>query len=159
MSWEAFRLTSKSPSELYDVIGPEGVDHLVRQFLTACWNALPPGTRTLAAWQKLAAETFDRNMKVWRSIKKPNPAAFFADLHPEPADGHLRQAMVMSWMMLPRKGGRKFSDTHKIITRIYERNLAAWQGDHATFTGKKPPRAQKARTSGSAGRKRRKSQR
>ena len=71
MSWEAFRLTSKSPSELYDVLGPDGVDHLVREFMTACWNALPPGTRTFAAWRKLTDDVFARNMRTWKSIKKP----------------------------------------------------------------------------------------
>ena len=29
MSWEAFRLTSKSPSELMNVMGPNGIDALV----------------------------------------------------------------------------------------------------------------------------------
>ena len=138
MSWEAFRLTSKSPSELYDVLGPEGVDHLVRQFMTACWNALPAGTRTLAAWRKLADEVFARNMKVWKSIKKPNPVAFFQNLGNTEADGHLRQAMVMSWMMLPRAGGRDFKETHKIIAQIYERNVDAWEQDSRTFTVTKP---------------------
>ena len=136
MSWEAFRLTSKSPSELYDVLGPEGVDHLVRQFMTACWNALPAGTRTFTAWRKLADEVFARNMRIWKSIKKPNPVAFFQNLGSTDADGHLRQAMVMSWMMLPRTGGRDFKETQKIIARIYERNLASWEEDNRTFTGK-----------------------
>jgi hypothetical protein len=143
MSWEAFRLTSKTPSELYDVLGPEGVDHLVRQFLTACWNALPAGTRSIGGWRKLAQDVFDRNLRTWSRIKKPNPAEFFRDLRPEPADGHLRQAMVLSWMMLPRAGGRKFADTKKIITAIYQRNLAAWEQDNATFTGRTKKKAKK----------------
>ncbi len=149
MSWEAFRLTSRSPAELYDVLGPEGVDHLMRQFLTACWNALPAGTRTMDAWRKLVQQIFDRNMRVWGRIKKANPVQFFEDLRPEPADGHLRQAMVLSWMMLPRAGGRTFADTKKIIARIYERNLASWEEDHGMFTGshakkrKKPPQRRK----------------
>src|SRR5687767_3900096 len=61
MSWEAFRLTSKSPSELYDVLGPEGVDNLLRQFLTACWNALPMGERSMEGWRRLVQNVFDRN--------------------------------------------------------------------------------------------------
>ena len=138
MSWEAFRLTSKSPSELYDVLGPEGVDNLLRQFLTACWNALPSGARTMTDWRRLTQSVFDRNMRVWARIKKPNPVHFFQDLRPDPADGHLRQAMVMSWMMLPRAGGRNFSETKKIITQIYQRNLAAWEQDHRTFTPSTP---------------------
>jgi len=134
MSWEAFRLTSKSPAELYDVLGPEGVDNLVRQFLTACWNALPPGARSMVAWRRLTQEIFERNMRVWGRIKKPNPVLFFEDLRPEPADGHLRQAMVMCWMMLPRAGGRNFADTKKIIQQIYQRNLEAWEQDNRTFS-------------------------
>ena len=138
MSWEAFRLTSKSPSELYDVLGPEGVDNVMRQFLTACWNVLPAGQRSMSGWKRVAGEVFERNMRVWGRIKKPNPAHFFEDLRPDPADGHLRQAMVLSWMMLPRAGGRDFGETKKIIRQIYERNLAAWEEDDRTFTTRKP---------------------
>ena len=50
----------------------------------------------------------------------------------------LRQAMVTCWMMMPRTGGRKLSDVTRIVTGIFERNLAAWEQDNATFTGKKP---------------------
>jgi hypothetical protein len=134
MSWEAFRLTSKSPSELNDVLGPEGVDHLIRQALTACWNELPPGERSLAAWRRVAGELFERNMSVWRKIRKPDPAAFFADLSPRPADGHLRQALVLCWMMLPRAGGRDFKDVAKVATAIWDRDVATWEADNATFT-------------------------
>jgi len=42
--------------------------------------------------------------------------------------------MVLSWMMLPRAGGRDFSDTKKIISQIHQRNLAAWEEDNRTFT-------------------------
>jgi hypothetical protein len=164
MSWEAFRLTSKSPSELYDVLGPEGVDNLLRQCLTACWNALPAGERAMAAWRRLVDEVFERNMRVWSRIKKPNPVHFFENLRPEPADGHLRQAMVMCWMMLPRAGGRDFSDTKKIIRQIYERNLAAWEQDNRTFTAapakSKPSSAKaKAKSSRSRSKPRRKTSR
>jgi len=38
MSWEAFRLTSKSPSELLHTLGPHGVDHLIRQALDALYR-------------------------------------------------------------------------------------------------------------------------
>src|SRR4026209_2810660 len=134
MSWEAFRLTSKSPSEFYAVLSPPGVNILMRQALAACWNALPAGERSMQTWRKLANELFARNMRVWSRIKKPNPAAFFEDLRTDAADGHLRQAMVMTWMMLPRAGGRKFSDTKKIITQIYDRNLAGWEEDNRVFT-------------------------
>ena len=147
MSWEAFRLTSKSPSELYDVLGPEGPDNLVRQFLTACWNALPAGERSLAAWRKLVSEVYLRNLAVWSRIKKPNPAAFFENLRPDPADGHLRQAFVLTWMMLPRAGGRDLKDARRVIESLYERNVAAWEADNVTFT--KGPR-KPARKSGSA---------
>jgi hypothetical protein len=134
MSWEAFRLTSKSPSELYDVLGPEGPDNLVRQFLTACWNALPAGERSFAAWRKLVAEVYARNNAVWSRIKKPNPAAFFENLRPDPADGHLRQAFVLTWMMLPRAGGRDIKDARRVVDALYERNVAAWESDNTTFT-------------------------
>lgn len=142
MSWEAFRLTSKSPSELYDVLGPEGPDHLVRQFLTACWNALPAGERSFAAWRKLVSEVYLRNLAVWSRIKKPNPAAFFESLRPDPADGHLRQAFVLTWMMLPRAGGRDLKDARRVIESLYERNVAAWEADNVTFT-KGPKKAAK----------------
>ena len=107
---------------------------MMRQALAACWNALPPGERSMQAWRKLASELFERNMRVWVKIKKPNPAAFFENLRTDAADGHLRQAMVMTWMMLPRAGGRKFSDTKKIIAQIYDRNLDAWEQDNQVFT-------------------------
>src|SRR5215213_6916341 len=142
MSWEAFRLTSKSPSELYDVLGPEGPDNLMRQFLTACWNALPAGERSFNAWRRLVEEVYSRNMRVWSRIKKPNPAAFFEDLRPDVADGHLRQAFVLTWMMLPRAGGRDIKDARRVIESLYERNIAAWEADNATFT-KRPRKSTK----------------
>ena len=80
MTWEAFRLTSKSPSELYTIMGPAGVDELVRQALQECWRSLPEQNRTFAAWRRRAEETFVRNRKVWSAIKKPTPAAFFQNL-------------------------------------------------------------------------------
>ena len=147
MSWEAFRLTSKSPSELYDVLGPEGPDNLMRQFLTACWNALPAGTRTFAAWRKLVEEVYARNNAVWSRIKKPNPAEFFENLRPDPADGHLRQAFVLTWMMLPRAGGRDIKDAKRVVNALYERNVAAWDADNSTFT-KGPRKSAKQSTPG-----------
>ena len=63
------------------------------------------------------------------------PEAFFADFIPhDVVEGHLRQAMVLSWMMMPRAGGREFKDTVKIIQRLYDRNVAAWEEDERTFT-------------------------
>jgi hypothetical protein len=134
MSWEALRLTSKSPSELLHTLGPHGVDHLIRQALDVLWREYPAGSRTLSNVRRRAQEVFDRNMKVWSSIKKPTPAAFFANLLPYPADGFFRQAMVLCWMMLPRSGGRELSDVRKIINEIFDRNLAAWEKDNRTFT-------------------------
>ena len=145
MSWEAFRLTSKSPSELYDVLGPEGPDNLVRQFLAACWNALPAGERSLTAWRRLVDEVYARNMKVWSRIKRATPAAFFEDLRPDPADGHLRQAFVLTWMMLPRAGGRDIKDARRVIESLFARNLANWEADNATFT-KGPRKAARSKT-------------
>src|SRR3954471_16085912 len=137
MSWEAYRWTAKSPSELFHVLGPHGVDHLVRQALDACWRELPDDKRTLADVTAAAREVFGRNVRVWNRIKKPEPAAFFEDLQPKPADQFLRQAMVTCWMMMPRTGGRHVSDVTKIVTRMFERNLAAWDEDNAALTGKK----------------------
>lgn len=134
MTWEAFRLTSKSPAELLNVMSPAGVDSLVRESLMACWRSLPEDGRTMQAWRDRVGKVWTRNMKVWTAIKKPAPQAFFADLAPYDSDGHFRQALVMTWMMLPRAGGREFKDTFKIIRDVFDRNVAAWEADHATFT-------------------------
>src|SRR5205823_5012508 len=133
MSWEAFRLTSKSPSELMSVMGPNGIDALVREMLMECWKSLPPEMRTMDAWRKRAGEVFARNMKTWNAIKKPAPEAFFANLLPFPSDGHFRQALVLCHMMLPR-GKRALKDVGKEVTRIYERNFASWEDDYRTLT-------------------------
>ncbi|CAN5604039.1 hypothetical protein BH09PLA1_BH09PLA1_18740 [soil metagenome] len=134
MSWEAFRLTSKSPSELYTVMGPAGVDSLVRHALQECWTSIPETDRTYTAWKRRADKTFARNRRVWSAIKKPTPAAFFDNLAPYPSDGHLRQAMVMCWMMMPRAGGRDFKFVVKAMDQIFQRNLDAWETDNRTFT-------------------------
>src|SRR5439155_5197897 len=133
MSWEAFRLTSKSPSELMAVMGPNGVDALVREMLMECWKSLPQETRSMELWRKRAGEVFARNMRTWDAIKKPTPEAFFANLLPFPSDGHFRQALVLCHMMLPR-GKRALKDVGKEVTRIYERNRASWEDDYKTLT-------------------------
>jgi hypothetical protein len=133
MSWEAFRLTSKSPSELMAVMGPNGIDALLREMLMECWKSLPQETRTMETWRKRAGEVFARNLKTWNAIKKPTPEAFFANLLPFPSDGHFRQALVMCHMMLPR-GKRALKDVAKEVTKIYERNVAAWEDDYRTLT-------------------------
>lgn len=156
MSWEAYRWTAKTPSELYQTLGPQGVDHLVRQMLDACWREHPAETRTLASVRKAAQEVFDRNMAVWARIKKPSPAAFFEDLLPHAADGFLRQAMVLCWMMMPRAGGREVSDVRRIISAIYQRNLESWAQDEATFTGKKTKGSSKGKVKKADPRKARK---
>lgn len=138
MSWEAFRLTSKSPSELYGVMSPSGVDHLVREMLMASWRRLPEDQRTIEAWRQEIDRVWQRNMRVWNAIKKPAPEAFFRDLAPFDADGHLRQALVLTWMMLPRAGGRDFGDVKKIVSKIYERNVEAWESDNRTFSATSP---------------------
>jgi hypothetical protein len=139
MSWEAHRLTSKSPAEVYAVLGPHGCDDLIRQAWAACWREYPEEARTFKAVRQRFFEVFSRNLNIWKRIKKPSPEAFFADfIAHDPVEGHLRQAMVLSWMMIPRAGGRTFSDTVKIIQRLYERNVAAWEEDNTTFmTGPK----------------------
>ena len=136
MSWEAYRWTAKTPSELFHTLGPHGADHLVRQFLDAVWRELPDDQRTIQGARRAADEVFDRNMKVWASIKKPSPAAFFENLLPRPTDQFLRQAMLVAWMMMPRAGGRDLGDVRTIITRIYERNFEGWEEDNDVFTGK-----------------------
>lgn len=143
MSWEAFRLTSKTPAELLCVMSPAGVDALVRDALMDCWRSLPEESRTIDAWRERARKTFDRNLKVWAKIRKPNPQAFFSDLAPYPSDGHLRQAMVLTWMMLPRAGGRDIRDTHKIIRAIFDRNMQSWELDYRTFSPAPPRKARK----------------
>ena len=135
MSWEAFRLTSKSPSEVLHVLGPHGVDDLIRKMMDACWRGSPELDRSFQSVRRIVQEVYDRNMKVWSSIKKPTPTAFFENLRPDPADGFMRQALVLAWMMMPRAGGRKFSDVKKIVAKIYERNVAAWAEDNRTFSG------------------------
>ena len=136
MSWEAYRWTAKTPTELFHTLGPHGADHLVRQFLDAVWRELPDDQRTIAAARRAGDEVFDRNMKVWAAIRKPSPAAFFENLLPKETDQFLRQAMLVCWMMMPRSGGRDLGDVRKIVTRIYERNFDAWEEDNSAFTGK-----------------------
>jgi hypothetical protein len=142
MSWEANRWTAKTPSELYHTLGPHGVDELIRNALADVWRTLPEEGRSIEAAITAAREVADCNTGVWRKIKQASPAAFFEGLRPTNADGHFRQAMVLCWMMMPRSGGRKVSDALKIVSQIFERNLAAWREDNATFTGvkAKPPR-------------------
>ena len=153
MSWEAYRWTAKTPSELYHTLGPHGVDELIRNALADVWRELPDEQRSVDGAIRAAREVAGRNIGVWKKIKQPTPAAFFEDLRPAAADGHFRQAMVLCWMMMPRSGGRKVSDALKIVSQIFERNLANWQEDNATFTGikakakstkkKAPPKATK----------------
>ena len=137
MSWEAYRWTAKTPSELYHTLGPHGVDELIRNALADVWRGLPEEGRSVDGAIEAAREVASRNISVWRKIKQPSPAAFFEDLRPTNADGHFRQAMVLCWMMMPRTGGRKVSDALKIVARIFERNLAAWLEDNETVTGQK----------------------
>jgi len=144
MTWEAFRLTSKSPGEVLLILGPHGVDDLVRKAMDATWREFPEDRRTFDAVKKRVQEVFARNMRHWSSIKKPAPAAFFENLLPYTADGYVRQAMVLTWMMMPRAGGRDFKDTRKIIARVFERNLAAWDEDNKTFSGPPATKSRKA---------------
>jgi hypothetical protein len=146
MTWEAFRLTSKSPTEVLHVLGPHGVDDLVRKAMDAAWREYPEDKRSYDAVKKRVQEVFARNMRHWQSIKKPTPAAFFENLLPYTADGYVRQAMVLTWMMMPRAGGRDFKDTRKIIARVFERSLAAWDEDNRTFTAEKPKKKPAAKT-------------
>ncbi len=152
MSWEAFRLTSKSPAEVYHVLGPHGVDDLIRKMMDACWREYPEETRSFDNVRKRVLEVYNRNMRVWSAIKKPAPQAFFENLLPYAADGHMRQALVLTWMMMPRAGGREFSSVKKIVGEIFDRNLAAWEEDNGTFTAAaaKKPKKRPARKSAKA---------
>jgi hypothetical protein len=149
MTWEAFRLTSKSPGEVLLILGPHGVDDLVRKAMDATWREYPEDRRTFDAVKKRIQEVFQRNMRHWSSIKKPTPASFFENLLPYTADGYVRQAMVLTWMMMPRAGGRDFKDTRKIIARVFERNLAAWDEDNRVFSGPPAKSTKKSQTSSS----------
>lgn len=142
MSWEALRLTSRSPGEVYAVLGPHGVEELIRDMRNVCWRECPPEQRTLANVQKIVREVFDRNMAVWSAIKKPSPEAFFRNLLPHAADGHMRQALVLCWMMLPR-GKKSIQIVRQLVTEISDRTMAAWEQDNQTFT--KGPRKVKAK--------------
>jgi hypothetical protein len=109
---------------------------LIRQAWAACWREFPEEGRTFRAVRQRFFEVFTRNMNIWRRIKKPTPEAFFADFKAhDQAEGHIRQALVLSWMMMPRSGGREFRDTLKIVQRIYDRNVEGWEEDERTFTG------------------------
>jgi len=144
MSWEALRLTSRAPSEVLAVLGPHGVEELIRNARNDCWREHPQETRTLPAVRKMLQEVFDRNIAVWRSIRKPTPDEFFKDLQPHQADHHIRQALVTCHMMLPR-GHKSIEAVAKIVTHIFQRMLDAWEEDRlALTTGKrrqsrKPP--------------------
>lgn len=134
MTWEAFRLTSKSPSEVLHVLGPHGVDDLIRKMMDACWRESHEATRSFVTVKKMVLDVYHRNMRVWKTIKKPTPQAFFENLAPYNADGYMRQALVLCWMMLPRTGGRQFSDVQKIVANIFDRTMDAWEQDNRTFT-------------------------
>src|SRR5438445_6223758 len=147
MSWEAFRLTSKSPAEVYTVLGPHGCDDLIRQAWAAVWREYPEESRTFAAVRVRFIEVFSRNINIWRRIKRPTPEAFFADFKPhDAAEGYIRQALVLSWMMMPRTGGRDFKHTIKIVQRIYERNMEAWAEDNRTFVAAPKTKKKRATT-------------
>ena len=149
MSWEALRLTSRTPAELHRVLGPHGVDDLIRHAFADCWREYPQETRSLKAVEHVAREVFQRNIDVWSAIKKPTPEAFFENLQPMAADGHIRQALVLCYMMLPR-GKKSLADVRQIVTDIFERNIAAWQADEKTLTtglvrSRKPAKAKPAK--------------
>ena len=67
--------------------------------MDACWRELPEDRRTLADAIAAAREVFDRNRKVWSRIKRPEPAAFFEDLLPKPADQFLRHQYREGWSL------------------------------------------------------------
>ena len=127
-------------------MSPSGVDHLIREMLMDCWRRLPDDQKTLDAWRREIDRVWQRNIRVWSAIRKPSPEAFFANMLPYDSDGHLRQALVLCWMMLPRAGGRDFGDVKKIVSRIYERTVSAWEADNRTFTASPRKRASTGKT-------------
>jgi hypothetical protein len=141
-SWQAFRLTSKPPAELLATLGPHAVDELIRQMLAVCWRDTLLEQRTLTKVQQSAREIFDHHVKFWGRMKKPSPGIFFANLPPTAADGFARQAMVLCWMMLPR-GKRSPMDVVRVVSHIFDRNLAAWDEDLAILTKEKKRAAKK----------------
>src|SRR5688500_12221769 len=143
MSWEALRLTSRTPSEVYATLGPHGVEELLHQARGAVWREYPAETRSYAAVKQRLVQVVERNLKVWNAMKKPTPESFFADLLPFAADGHMRQALVLTWRMMPRTGGRDAKDAGRIVRDIFDRMLAGWDQDEATFTGKAATRPKK----------------
>ena len=115
------------------------MDDLIRKMMDAAWRESPEEGRTFESVRRIVHEVWGRGIRVWSQIKKPSPAAFFENLPPHNTDQYLRQALVLTWMMLPRSGGRKFGDVRKIVNAIYQRNMEAWAEDNRTFTdtGKK----------------------
>jgi hypothetical protein len=109
------------------------VDELIRQMLAACWRDFESEGRTLRTVKAFAQQVFDRNMRVWSAIKKPSPAAFFDKLPPYPADGFMRQALVLCWMMMPR-GSRALGEVAKVVGHLFQRNIDAWDEDYDIFT-------------------------
>jgi hypothetical protein len=155
MSWEALRLTSRTPAEVYRVLGPHGVEELIRDARNACWRELPEETRTIEQARRKLAEVFHRNIAVWTSIKKPSPEAFFQNLLPHAADGLIRQALVLCWMMMPR-GKRSLGAVRDVVSAIYDRTLEAWEEDHIIFTkgpGTRKKASGKAKSSPRPGKK------
>ena len=136
MSWEALRLTSRTPSEVYGTLGPHGVEELLHEARGAVWREYPAETRSHDAVRRRFVEVIERNLKVWNAMKKPTPESFFADMLPFAADGHVRKALVVTWMMMPRTGGRDAKDAGAIVRGIADRMLDGWDEDERTFTGK-----------------------
>src|SRR3954454_17164135 len=96
MSWEAHRLTSRSPAEVYRVLGPHGCDDLFRQAIATAWREAPEEGRTFAGVRQRVFDAFSRNFNIWRAIKRPTPEAFFDDFRPhDNVEAFLRQAMVL----------------------------------------------------------------
>ena len=127
------------------------MEELLRDARNAVWREYPPEGRTFEAVREKLLEVYGRNLKVWGAIRKPTPEAFFADLLPLAADGHIRQALVLTWMMMPRSGGRDFRQVSKIVGAIFERMLENWAADNETFTEtprKRPAKKAKATAKG-----------
>jgi hypothetical protein len=124
------------------------VEELIRDARNVVWRECPVEERSLTEVKRLLSDVFNRNLRVWSAIKKPSPAAFFENLLPLAADGHIRQALVLCWMMLPR-GKRSLSAVRAVVEAIFQRTMEAWDQDNETFT-----KGPEKRTKGKAARKR-----
>ena len=142
MSWEAFRWTAKSPSELYHVLGPHGVDDLIRQTSPPSGASCPPRARTFDGGRTGRPEVSTATSRSGGGSSSPprrrssTTSAPPRRRLPPPGDGPQLDDDA------PRRRPG-LQDALRIVSQIFERNLANWHDDNATFTGEKPKAGKK----------------